>query len=100
MAEQSRDSKSGSRSSGIWHAIFGAHGQIVVGVIFLAATVAQTIYWLAITPPTVKAIFIVSMEALGFAAYAIIATGLGYRATERVEAQVADIETAEEVNVG
>jgi membrane protein implicated in regulation of membrane protease activity len=82
----------------MWHSIFGARGQIVVGAGFLFATLAQTIYWLAITPPTVKAIFIVSMEALAFAAYAIIATGLGYRATERVEAKVADVEHADTVD--
>ena len=84
----------------MWHAIFGARGQIVVGAGFLAATLAQTVYWLVITPPTVKAIFIVSMEALAFAAYAIIATGLGYRATERVEAEVADVAHADTVDVG
>jgi len=83
----------------MWRAIFGAHGQVVVGVIFVLATIAQTIYWTAITPPTVQAIFLVSMEALAFAAYSIIATGLGYRATERVEAQVAEIGTAESVDV-
>lgn len=64
--------------------IFGAIGQIVVGCFFLLATATQTVYWTLITEPTVMAVFLVSMEALGFAAYAIIATGLGYLATEKV----------------
>jgi hypothetical protein len=55
---------------------FGAWAQVAVGAMLFAATVAQTFYWLVITPPTVKAVFIVSMEALAFAAYAIVATGL------------------------
>jgi len=77
--------------------VFGAKAQVVVGILFLAATIAQTIYWTWITPPTVRAIFLVSMEALAFASYSIIATGLGFRATERVEAQVADVGKAEKV---
>jgi hypothetical protein len=80
-------------------ATFGAHAQIAVGVIFAIATAVQTFYWLVITPPTVMAVFLVSMEALAFSAYGVIATGLGYKATERVEAQVADVEHADEVNV-
>jgi hypothetical protein len=69
----------------LWRFIFGAHAQVAVGTFFLLLTVAQSVYWLAITPATTQAVFIVSMEALAFAAYGIIATGLGYRATERVE---------------
>lgn len=80
--------------------VFGAKAQVVMGIILFFATLLQTIYWLAITPPSVKAVFIVSMEALFFAAYGIMATGLGYRATERVEtAVVENIEQAEEVNL-
>ena len=46
-------------------------------------------------------IFHVSMAALVIASYAIIATALGYRATERVEtAVVENIEHADEVDVG
>lgn len=56
--------------------LFGAHAQVVVGCFLVVLTAVQTFYWLVITPPTVKAVFIVSMEALFFAAYAIIATGL------------------------
>jgi hypothetical protein len=81
-------------------ALFGARAQVVVGALFFLATIAQTIYWTWVTPPTVQAIFLVSMEALAFASYAIIATGLGYRATERVEAKVADVEHADKVSVG
>lgn len=81
--------------------VFGANAQVAVGVTLFTMTAFQTYYWLAVTPPTVKAVFIVSMEALFFAAYGIIATGLGYRATERVEtAVVEEIGTAHEVNVG
>lgn len=64
---------------------FGAVAQVIVGILFFVLAIVQTIYWLWITPPTVKALFIVSMEALLFASYGIIATGLGFRATERVE---------------
>lgn len=54
----------------------------------IVLTAIQTIYWLAISKPDSTAIFIVSMEALFFAGYGVIATALGYRATERVEAYV------------
>lgn len=80
--------------------IFGAKAQIAVGVLMAVATIVQTVYWTVITPPTVMAVFLVSMEALGFTAYGVIATGLGYRATERVEtAVVENIENVDEVNV-
>jgi DNA-binding CsgD family transcriptional regulator len=68
--------------------LFGARAQVVVGVLMLAATIAQTVYWTLVTPPTVMAVFLVSMEALAFAGFGVIATGLGFRATERVEKQV------------
>lgn len=81
--------------------LFGAKAQVIVGVAFFIATVVQTFYWLVITPPTVMAVFLVSMEALGFTAYGVVATGLGYRATERVEAHVVEnIEQADTVNIG
>jgi hypothetical protein len=84
----------------ILNALFGAKAQVIVGVIFLIVTAIQTYYWLVVTPPTVKAVFIVSMEALFFAGYAVVATGLGYRATERVEtAVVENIENADNVTV-
>lgn len=64
--------------------VFGGWGQISVGILLLALTAAETAYWTLITPPTVKALFVISMEALFFAAYAIIATGIALLATERV----------------
>lgn len=84
-----------------WSAVFGAASQVVVGVTLVIVTTMQTVYWLLISPPTVRAVFIVSMEALYFAAYAVIATGLGFRATERVEtAVVENIEQANTVEIG
>ncbi len=80
--------------------MFGAHAQVVAGVLFLIITVFQTWYWGIYTTPSTAAVFWVSMEALAFAAYGVIATGLGYRATERVEtAVVENIESADEVKV-
>lgn len=55
---------------------FGAVAQVIVGLSLVVLTAVQSFYWLVITPPTVRAVFIVSMEALFFAAYGIIATGL------------------------
>lgn len=55
---------------------FGAIGQIIVGVLMVLVTSLQTVYWLLIEPPTVRAVFIVSMEALYFAAYSVVAVGL------------------------
>lgn len=69
-------------------ALFGAKGQIVVGSVFVAATSFQGWWWGFHTEPSTEAIFWLSIEALFFASYAIIATGLGYLATERVESQV------------
>lgn len=59
------------------------------------------------SPPTVLAVFHVSMFFGVVACYAIIATGLGYKATERVEQVVeivaqdvdVDVEHADEVKV-
>lgn len=67
-------------------AVFGATGQMVVGISMFVAAGAQTVYWVKINPPPdAAAIFYVSMEALAYAAYGVVATALGYRATERVE---------------
>lgn len=80
---------------------FGAHGQLAVGVVTFLAAIAA--WWYGSTlqgEALVRFIFHASMAALVLAAYAIIATALGYRATERVEAQVVEtIEHADEVNV-
>lgn len=82
------------------NALFGAKAQVVMGILMIVATGIQTFYWTAITPPTVMAVFLVSMEALFFAGYGVMATGLGYRATERVETKVVEnIENADTVNV-
>lgn len=48
------------------------------------------VYWGWLTHPTTAAIFHVSMFFGVVACYAIIATALGYRATERVEKVVVD----------
>jgi membrane protein implicated in regulation of membrane protease activity len=72
-----------------------------MGILMFVATAAQTYYWIVVAfPPTVLALFIVSMEALFFTAYAVISSALGYRATERVEtAVVENIENVGDVNV-
>ena len=70
--------------------VFGGHGQVVVGVLFCAITVFQAWLWGIRAKPGSTAIFWLSIEALFFAAYAVVATGLGYRATERVEATVVE----------
>lgn len=85
---------------GVLELAFGAAAQIVMGVAFFIATAVQTYYWTVVTPPTVAAVFLVSMEALFFTSFGVIATGLGYRKTEHVEtAVVQNIDTAENVEV-
>lgn len=69
-------------------AVFGARGQTVVGTTFLLVSLAQWAYWGLVSPPTVSVVFHVSMKALVFASYAVVASALGYRATERVEEHV------------
>jgi hypothetical protein len=78
-------------------AFFGARGQLVVGVFVFAVSIA---FWTlgTLTIPHAAAlpwrwtpsvfIFHASMFALALASYAIVATALGYRATERVEEHV------------
>lgn len=81
--------------------LFGAHGQVFVGALFCAGSLATWVYGATLHGDAlVRLIFHVSMAALLFAAYGIVATGLGYRATERVETAVVEtIENAEEVSV-
>lgn len=81
--------------------LFGAHGQVAIGVILVVASAATWVYGTTLHGDAlIRLLFHVSMAALVFAAYSIIATGLGYRATERVEtAVVENIEQADEVNV-
>lgn len=65
--------------------IFGAKGQLVVGILMIVVTGIQTIYWTLIDPPPgFMAIFLVSMEALFFAGFNQICGALGYRKTEHV----------------
>jgi hypothetical protein len=85
---------------------FGAHGQLAVGVF---VSVVSTVFWVigTITIPGALAwpwtwmpsvfIFHASMFALELAAWGIVATALGYKATERVEAAV--IESVDEVKI-
>lgn len=77
-------------------ALFGARAQIVVGV--QATLVAIGVWiWYLLHPITVGAVFHISMYFGVVACYCVIATALGYRATERVEAVVADVEHADTV---
>lgn len=84
----------------MWRVVFGARAQVVVGAGFVAATVFQAFWWGLAGSPSTAAIFWLSVEALLFAAYGVMATGLGFRATERVESVVADVEEAKNVVVG
>ena len=81
--------------------VFGAHGQLAVGILAFAVSCAAWVYGSSLRGEAlVRFIFHASMFALVIASYAIIATALGYRATERVEAQVVNnIEHADEVEI-
>ena len=79
--------------------VFGAKAQVVMGVVMLLATAAQTYYWVIVSKPSTDAVFYVSMEALLFASYGVIATGLGYRAAERIEAHVEQVTVEGDVDV-
>lgn len=71
--------------------VFGAHGQLVVGVAVFTVSIAA--WWYSTTlrgEALIRFLVHVSMAALVIAAYAIVATALGYRATERVEAHVVE----------
>jgi len=72
--------------------LFGAVAQGIVGVGALLLGIAAWIYWSVVTPPTVAAVFHISMFFGCVACYAIIATALGYRATERVEEKVENVD--------
>lgn len=78
--------------------LFGAHGQVAIGVIACVASVVTWGYGTTLHGDAlIRLLFHVSMAALVLAAYAIVATGLGYRATERVETAV--VENIESVTV-
>lgn len=71
--------------------LFGARAQVAIGVAcFLAGVTAWG--WFIFNPPTVAAVFHVSMAFGLVACYAIVATGLGYRKTEHVETKITEIE--------
>lgn len=85
--------------SGLWRAVFGAKAQVAIGSVCLVVSVFLWAYggWLIHAgrrDELIDLIFHASMFYGAVACYAIVATGLGYRATERVEAKVeeADIE--------
>lgn len=79
--------------------LFGAKAQVVVGFVTIGAALITWGYYTWLSKPTVAAVFHISMFFGVAACYAIVATGLGFRATERVEAKVADVKHADEVNV-
>lgn len=81
---------------GVLRVIFGAKAQGVIGVAALLGSIG---YWI-FGPRTVESVFHISMFFGCVACYSVIATALGYRATERVEtAVVENIENAENVDV-
>lgn len=88
----------------ILHVVFGGKGQVVVGVLSLVAAAVAWYYGATLhSEQLLKFIYHVSMFFGCVACYSIIATGLGYRATERVESVVtenAEIQHADNVDVG
>jgi hypothetical protein len=74
----------------IGRAFFGAHAQVAIGALAFLVGLAAWLWWSFVEPPTVESVFHVSMFYGQVACYAIIATGLGYRAAERIEEQVGD----------
>lgn len=85
----------------VWDGLFGARAQVALGA---AMVVGFTIAW-PITAATVfrrepQGVLGLSFIALIIGGYNIVATGLGYRKTEHVEAHVVEnIEQAENVEV-
>lgn len=71
---------------------FGAKAQIVVGLVFIVLTTVETVLW---WPFTVKTVGILSVEALFFAAYGVVATGIALLGVERVEKHVDPTQTAD-----
>lgn len=65
--------------------IFGAKAQVIFGVLLTLLAIGLWCWYTFVTPPSVRTVFHISMLFGVAATYAIIATGLGYRATERVE---------------
>jgi hypothetical protein len=85
---------------GICRSLFGARAQVAAGVVFVVATLLQAWWWgIRGGPPGAVAIFWLSIEALLFAAYGVVASGLGYRATERVESVIVEEADTVEIDV-
>ena len=84
------------KCSPIIKAVFGAKAQVAVGVLFTGATLFQAWLWGIHTKPSATGIFWLSIEALLFASYGVVATGLGFRATERVEEHVVNLVDSDE----
>lgn len=86
----------------VWYAIFGARGQLVVGVAALLLSAVAWAYGATLAGEALlRFLYHMSMFYGCVASYAIIATALGYRATERVETAVVErIDHADEVDVG
>lgn len=87
-------------------AIFGARAQVIVGIV---TTVVALFVWayggylihMGRRAELLDLLFHASMFFGVVACYNIVATGLGYRAVERVETAVVEqIDQADEVNVG
>jgi hypothetical protein len=73
----------------IARALFGARAQVVVGALCLVVGIAAWVYGSTLHGEQLLAfVFHISMFFGCVACYAIIATGLGYRATERVESNM------------
>lgn len=78
--------RAGSLVKRALRAVFGARGQLVVGIVALCTSIAAWVYGAGLRGEALLHFLVhVSMAALVLASYAIIATALGYRATERVE---------------
>lgn len=73
-------------------AVLGSRAQAVVGIGCLLVGFALCA-WFLVEPPSVRAVFWVSMFYGQVAAYAIVANALTIRKTEHVQAQVAEINT-------
>lgn len=82
----------------MWRIIFGARAQVAIGAACLVVAVAAWIYGATLRGDALlRLLFHVSMFFGAAACYAIVATGLGYRATERVEQVV--VEQADDVDI-
>ncbi len=72
--------------------LFGAKAQVVVGSIATLVAFGLWAFYTFFATPTVTTVFQISMFFGVAATYAIVATGLGFRATERVEQEITDVD--------